>query len=260
MDFTGKSVLLTGASSGIGFELFKKLSIENCKIAILARSIDKLQNFTSAYKTTNNLILPVYCDVSKKKDVGLAVDKVIDSFGGINIAILNAGIGGRVSIENFSSEPGEKIIGVNLLGNIYLLEKLLPYFLKKKDGLIAGISSLADTRGFPQSAFYNASKAGFTRLLESLRIELKNYGVKIITIRPGFVKTPLTDKNEFFMPLLMSAEKAADIIIKGIKKDRKRIRFPKLMVIGTKLIGIMPDSLFEYFAGKHLDSLKKKNL
>ncbi len=260
MDFTGKSVLLTGASSGIGFELAKKLAGENCKIALLGRSIDKLQKFAVDYKTPNNIIFPVYCDVSIKENIHSAVDKVINEFGGIDIIILNAGVSKRIDIENFSSDEGEKIIHTNLTGNIYFIEKLLPYFINKRKGMIVGISSLADSRGFPRSAFYNASKAGFTKLLESIRIESKDYGIKVITVRPGFIKTPMTDKNEFHMPFLMNAGLAADIIISGIKKERRKIQFPLFTVLSTKLLEIVPDSWFEYFARKHLEGLKQKGL
>ena len=256
MDFTGKSILITGASSGIGLELSKKLVGENCKLALLARSFDKLQDFTLKYKTNTNFLHPVHCDVSDKKNVSDAVDSVINQLGGIDIAILNAGTSQRLNIENFSSEIGEKIIRVNLLGQIYFLQRLIPYFIKKRSGIIVGISSLADARGFPRSAFYNSSKAGLTKLLESIRIELKGYGVKVITVRPGFVKTAMTDKNEFYMPLLMSVSRAAGIILRGIKKEKRKIQFPFPVVIGTYIIEIMPDSWFEFFAGIHLKSLK----
>lgn len=256
MDFTGKSILITGASSGIGLELSKKLAGENCKLAILARSFDKLQNFAASYKTNSNFILPVQCDISIKKDVNDVVDNVISQFGGIDIAILNAGTGKRIIIENFSSEAGEKIFGVNFLGQIYFLQRLIPYFIKRRSGMIVGTSSLADARGFPRSGFYNSSKAAFTKLLESIRIELKAYGVKVITVRPGFVRTHMTDKNEFYMPLLMSASRAAKIIIKGIKKEKSKIQFPFPTVFGTYIVEIMPDSWFEFFAGIHLKRLK----
>jgi short-subunit dehydrogenase len=260
MNLPGKSILLTGASSGIGYAVAKKLANNNCKIAILSRSIDKLKNFASEYSTDNNFILPVRCDVSKKEDVYTAFNIVIEKFGEIDMAILNAATSHRLEIENFSSEKVEEILSVNLTGNFYFLEKLIPYFIKKRSGMIVGISSLADTRGFPRSGIYNGSKAAFSLLLESIRIELHNYGIKVITVRPGFVKTAMTDKNEFYMPLLMKADKAADIIIRGIKKEKRSIQFPLLLAIGTKIIGLMPDSMFEYFTRKHLEGLKRKEL
>jgi short-subunit dehydrogenase len=260
MDFTDKSIVITGASGGIGLEISTILSREKCKLALLSRSIEKLQKFASEYGSSHNIILPIQCDVSKKEQVNSALDKVIETFGGIDIVILNAAIGVRSDPENFSAETGEKIFRVNLISSLYFFEKLLPLFIKKKSGMIIGISSQADTRGFPRSGFYNASKAAFTRLLESLRIELKGYGVKVITVRPGFVKTHMTEKNEFYMPLLMNAEKAARIIVKGIRKEKRVIQFPFLIAIGTKLLGLLPGSWFEFSARKHLEGLKRKEL
>lgn len=260
MLLSGKSVLITGASSGIGYAVAKRLVNENCKIAILSRRDDRLREFASKYKNDRNMILPLHCDISNKEDVFSAYNTIIKEFGGIDIAILNAGTSYRIDAEDFSAEKGEEVLSVNLTGKFYFLEKLIPSFIEKRNGMIVGVSSLADARGFPRSAFYNASKAAFSKLLESLRIELKAYGIKIITVRPGFVKTPMTDKNEFYMPFLMEVEKAADIIVKGIKKEKRIIQFPLPTVISTKIIEIMPDSMFEYFTGKHLEGLKKKKL
>lgn len=260
MIFTNKSIVITGASGGIGLEISRILSREKCKLALLSRSIEKLQKFASEYGGSHNIILPVQCDVSKKEEVNSALDKVIEAFGDIDIVILNAGVGVRSGPENFSAEIGEKIFRVNLIGNLYFLEKLLPLFIRKKSGMIIGISSQADVRGFPRSGFYNSSKAAFTRLLECLRIEVKGYGIKVITVRPGFIKTHMTEKNEFYMPLLMNAEKAGKIIVKGIRKEKRVIQFPLLIVISTKIISLIPGSWFEFSARKHLEGLKRKGL
>jgi short-subunit dehydrogenase len=260
MLFSGKSVLITGASSGIGYMLAKRLAGQECKIAILARRTDILKEFAEKYSTGSNIILPLHCDISNKEEVYSSLETVIEKFGEIDIAILNAGTSYRLNAEDFSAEKGEKVISVNLTSKFYFLEKLIPYFIEKKSGMIVGVSSLADARGFPRSAFYNASKAAFSKLLESLRIELKSYGIKVITVRPGFVKTPMTDKNEFHMPFLIDVEKAVDIIIKGIEKEKRIIQFPLPTVISTKIIELMPDSMFEYFTRKHLEGLKKKQL
>jgi short-subunit dehydrogenase len=260
MLLSGKSVLITGASSGIGRSVAAKLAGEDCKIAILSRSTAKLEEFAAEYSRNTNRILPLPCDITKKEDVFSAFHKVIDEFGGVDIAILNAGTSHRIHVEDFSSEKGEEIINVNLTAKIYFLEKLIPYFIQKGNGIIVGVSSLADTRGFPRSASYNASKAGLSKLLESLRIELHDYGIKVITVRPGFVKTPMTDKNEFYMPMLMKVDKAAEIIVDGIKKEKRKIQFPLPLVIGTFIIRLMPDALFEYMTRKHLEGLKRKHL
>ena len=260
MLLSGKSVLITGASSGIGYTVTEKLVKQNCNIAILARRTDILNRFADRYSTGTNMILPVHCDVSKKEEVYRAYDKAVEKLGGIDIAILNAGTSSRLDVENFSADIGEEILSVNLTGKFYFLEKLIPYFINKRSGMIVGVSSLADARGFPRSAFYNASKAAFSKLLESLRIELKSYGIKVITVRPGFVRTPMTNKNEFHMPFLMDVDKAADIIIKGIEKEKRVIQFPFMTALSTKIVELMPDSMFDYFTEKHLEGLKKKQL
>ena len=112
-------------------------------------------------------------------------------------------------------------------------------------------------RGFPKSGFYNASKSAASLLLESLRIELKPYDVKVITVKPGFVRTPMTDKNEFHMPFLMDLDHAAKIIIKGLKKEKQIIQFPWPIVIGSKIMRILPNKLFDYLMSKPLPVKKK---
>jgi len=97
---------------------------------------------------------------------------------------------------------------------------------------------------------YSASKAAATRILESYRAELKKHKIKVIIIKPGFVRTPMTDKNKFYMPLLMEPGRAADIIIRGLKKEKRIIQFPFPLVIGAKLVKLIPNPIFDYFSAK----------
>ncbi|MEJ5351877.1 MAG: SDR family NAD(P)-dependent oxidoreductase [Melioribacteraceae bacterium] len=245
MEFTGKTILLTGASSGIGKALTEKLSKENCKLILCARRLDLLEKLRDEQKHSAD-IFPFKCDVSNKEEVKTTYEKIKKEIGEIDLAILNAGVGYRMNLENFNSEFAEETFGVNFFGLIYWIENLIPDFLKRKKGIIAGVSSLADNRGYSKSGFYCASKAAASIFLEGLRVELKPHGIKVITIKPGFVKTPMTDKNEFEMPFLMSAEKAADIILRGIKKEKRIIQFPLPTVISSRLIGCMPSGLYEF--------------
>ncbi|MDH7603607.1 MAG: SDR family NAD(P)-dependent oxidoreductase [Melioribacter sp.] len=245
MEFTGSTILLTGASSGIGKALTEKLSKEKCKLILCARRLDILEKF----KEEQNHYAEIFsfkCDVSNKEEVENTYKKIKNDIGNIDLAILNAGVGYRMNIENFNSEYAKETFGVNFFGLVYWIENLIPDFLKRGKGVIAGVSSLADNRGYSKSSFYCASKAAATIFLEGLRVELKPYGIKVITIKPGFVKTPMTDKNEFKMPFLMSAEKAADIILNGIKKEKRIIQFPFPTVISSRLIGCMPSGLYEF--------------
>lgn len=248
MELKNKSVLLSGASSGIGFELVKQLALEGCDLFLLARRKNILDELAENLKKYENEIYTYKCDVSNKEEVKQVFEIIKNKTEKIDIAILNSGTSYRMEAVNFNSEFGKNIFDVNVMGMIYCIEEILPDFLKRKSGMIVGVSSLADSRGFPRSAFYTASKAASSKLLESLRVELSPYNVKILTVKPGFVKTPMTDKNEFYMPFLMNVEKAAKKIIKGIKKENKIIQFPFPIVLGSKIVKIIPNFLFDRFA------------
>ncbi|MHB1688051.1 MAG: SDR family NAD(P)-dependent oxidoreductase [Ignavibacteriaceae bacterium] len=247
-ELKNKNILLTGASSEIGLELAKLLAKENCNLALLARRKEVIDEQIINFEKSTGKIVSIKCDVTKKDEVKSAVSEIKNVFGKIDAAILNSGVSLPQNIKSFSSKSAEETFNVNVMGLYYFVEELIPGMIANKNGLIVGVSSLADGRGFPKSGTYCASKAAATTFLESLRIELKKYNVKVITVKPGFVKTPMTDKNNFKMPFLMGVEKAAKIIINGIKKEKRIIQFPLPTVAGAKILRLLPDSLFEFIA------------
>lgn len=246
----GKNVLITGASTGIGRALAIEFAKEDCKLILVARRLELMQEIKNELKIPEDKILLLKCDVTNKEEVRETYLKIKEKFGKIDIAVLNSGVGHSVTVENFNSKYADEIMGVNFLGMIYWIEQLLPGMLKEKKGIIAGVSSLADNRGFSGSGFYCASKAAASIYLEGLRVELKPHGIKVITIKPGFVRTPMTDKNNFEMPLLMEPDKAAKIIVSGIRKEKRVIQFPWQMVFLTRLVGLMPGNIYEFLASK----------
>ena len=256
MNFDNKVVVLTGASSGIGYSLSKLLPKENCSVALIARRKEVLDELISNLNLGSRRARAYQCDVSDIEEVRSTFENIKQDFARIDISILNAGVSSRSTIEKYSAKKAKEIIGVNTLGIVNCIEQVLPDFIKRKEGMIVGVSSLAESRGFPRSGFYNASKSAASLLLESLRIEVKPYNIKVITVKPGFVRTPMTDKNEFHMPFLMDVEKAASIILRGIKKEKKIIQFPLPTVIGSKIIKILPDWLFDLLMSKELPSRK----
>lgn len=250
-----KVVLLTGASSGIGYQLAKDFANEGAKLALLSRRLDILEKLSQALD--KKTFVRVYkCDVTIKQQVHETVVQIKKDFGKIDIAILNSGVGANSSALDYNSDAAEKVFNTNVLGVIYFIEQLIPDFISEKRGAIVGLSSLGDGKGFPKSGFYSASKAALTILLESLRIELKKFNVKVVTVKPGFIKTPMTDKNKFKMPFLMNVEKASLIIINGLKKDKRIIEFPWQTTIGAKILRMIPTKWFEAFASNALPNKK----
>jgi short-subunit dehydrogenase len=250
MELQGKAIILTGASSGIGFEVAKLLARERLKLALLARRENILRELADELKNSGSEILPIKCDVSKKAQSKKAYLEVKSHFGQVDIAILNSALSHRTGVEDYDVEVAKEIFEVNVFGILNFIGELLPDFKQRRSGVIVGVSSLSDCRGFPRSGSYNASKAAVTSLLESLRVELKKYNIKVVTVKPGFVQTPMTDGNRYHMPFIMTADKAARIIINGLKKEKRVIQFPLPTAMGSWLLRSMPNFLFEMIAGR----------
>ena len=159
MNFENKVVLITGASSGIGKAIVLQLLKENCKLILIARRIELLEELVNQSQITSNRPLLIKCDVSKKDEVASAYKVIKEKFGSVDIAIMNSGVGHTVTVDNYDSRFAEETFGANVFGIIYWIEQLLPVFVKNKKGMIVGVSSLADNRGFSGSGFYCASKS-----------------------------------------------------------------------------------------------------
>ena len=259
MNLSNKNILITGASSGIGYELAKQFADEKCNLILVARRKEILDSLAQKIKTDENVILTYHCDIRNKSEVENVFSDIRKNINHIDIAILNSGVGLKSSIENFDSKLADETFEVNVLGLIYCVEELLKDFIPRKSGIIVGVSSISDVRGFPTNGFYCASKAAVSTFLESIRVELKRQNIQIITIRPGFVRTPMVSKNKFKMPFLMDANRAASIIINGIKKEKKIIEFPIGTVLGGRLLKILPNFIFDYLAAKGLPKAESKS-
>lgn len=250
MDLRGKTVIVTGASSGIGLALSRLLAKEKLNLALIARRGDVLSRLAEELKDSGSTILPVPCDVAGREGVIRACREVKARFGEVDIAVLNAGLGYGGGIEPFNAEAGRRIFEVNVFGVIDFIGELLPDFRRRGNGMIVGVSSLADSRGFPRNGFYSASKSAVTFILDALRVESKKHGIKVLTVKPGFVQTPMVGDNDFKMPFIVTAEKAATLILKGIKKEKKFVQFPFPMWASAKIIKFMPNFLYEPIAAR----------
>jgi len=250
MKLQGKTVLVTGASSGIGRELSRLLAAEKVNLAVLARREDELKKLADELKDSGSPVLPVKCDVSRKEEIREAGRRIKERFGTPDVLVLNAGLAYHGGVEPFDVEAGRKIFEVNVFGVVDFIGEFLPDFKQRRSGMIVGVSSLADNRGFPRNGFYSASKASVTFIFDALRVELKKHKIKVMTVKPGFVRTPMTADNKIEMPFIVTAEKAAAKILRGIKKENKIIRFPFPMWVGSMIIKVLPNFLYEPIAAR----------
>lgn len=258
MKFSGATLLLIGVSSGIGEALVRRFATVDCTLILVARRVDKLHALADSLRGRPAKMSVWQCDVSDSHQVTDTISKISAQYPRIDLALINSGVSYRNEFLSFDLEKAQSTINTNVLGVLYCLHALTPLFIAQRAGIIAVTSSLADSRGFARSGVYSASKAAVSTLLESAAVELSGFGIKVITIRPGFVKTPMTDKNEFRMPFLMSAEKAADIIFRGLEREKRYIHFPFIMKFLVDLIRLLPNSLFEFFSRKQYDTLLKE--
>lgn len=252
MNIQNKNVLITGASTGIGKELALRFSKEKCNLILISRRTELIDEYRGEIEKNGSKLFLFKCDVSDKKNVEDCFNKIYSEVSNIDFAILNSAVSYALHIEKFDLQKAEEMINTNLLGVVYCLSQLTEKMINQKSGVIVGVSSLADARGFPKSGIYSATKSALTTYLESVRNELYQYGIDVLIVRPGFVRTPMTSKNNFKMPFLVEPEVSAEIIFNGIMKRKKIIQFPLPIVILSRLIKIFPDFIFDIIAKIHL--------
>ncbi len=240
---------ITGASSGIGLALAQELAANGYELALAARRQEQLSLLVSDVERAGIRALALPCDVTDPVQVKHAVTSAKDHFGRIDLAILSAGISEATSATQFIASRFERLLRTNLLGVAYCLEELLPLMQQQGGGTIAAISSLAGDRGIPGSAGYCATKAGLSTLFDGLRGELRQQGIRLVTIEPGYVRTPMTESFGN-MPFAMSAEDSARLILQRLVAGDRVIRFPLMPSLVMKLMRIMPVSLFDLITAK----------
>jgi short-subunit dehydrogenase len=237
-----KRAIITGASSGIGAALARELSRRGYAMALLARRGDLLRDVVNEAAGS----VAIECDVTDGASVRDAARKGEEALGGpYDLAIANAGVGVPSHATKFNIDDAERMVRVNVLGMIYLFDAVIPSMIERKSGHFAGIASIAGLRGLPTSSVYSATKAAMQAFLEASRIELAPYGVAVTIVNPGFVATPMTEKNRFKMPFLMTAEKAARVIANGIERRKRVVEFPRPMSLLMRMTRLVPDAIYD---------------
>ena len=250
-----KTIWITGGSTGIGKALAIKFANEGWNVAISARRENLLKEISEKYENIFSFPLDV-TDKSKCKEV---FGNIKNKFDNIDICFFSTGTWDPKKEKDIDLEQMEEVFKINFFGTVNSIKAVEKHFKEKNDGIISIVSSIAGYRGLPNSTGYGPSKSALNNLAESLYFDFKRFGVRVCLVSPGFIKTPMTDKNDFKMPFLKTSEFAADKIYDGlINKNNFEIHFPKQLTLTLKLFGLLPSKIYFYLV-KKLTKFQKKN-
>ena len=249
-----KVIWITGGGTGIGKAVAIKFAYQGWKVAISGRR----ENILKDVEHNNQNIKAFPLDVNDKEKCFEVSTNIKKEFGDIDICFFSTGTWDPKKEREIDLEQIEKVFKVNFFGTLNCIKAVENHFRDKKNGTIAIVSSIAGYKGLPNSTGYGPSKAALNNLAESLYFDFGRYGVRVCLVSPGFVKTPMTDKNDFKMPFLKTPEFSADKIYNGLINSSKfEIHFPKELTLILKFLKIIPDRLYFYLVRK-LTKLQKK--
>jgi short-subunit dehydrogenase len=235
-----KTVWITGASSGIGRQLALDLAGQGAAVAISARSRDALAEIAAENPNIRSYPLNV-TDLAACRQTANSIEA---DMGPLDLVVMAAGIWIIRDIESFAAEDSIKAMRVNYEGAASVIDAVLPSMMKRRAGHIAPVASVAGYRGIPRAVTYAPTKAALISMAEALRTDAAQYGIKVQIINPGFVRTPMTDTNDFPMPFLLEPEDASCRIIAGLRSDRFEVVFPMRLAVIMKLLRLLPYRLY----------------
>jgi len=247
-----KVIWITGASSGIGKAVAIKFAENGWIVAASARR----ENLLDELKEINKNIYPFPLDVTNIDKCKLVSSNIINQFKNIDICLFGTGMHDPKSEKKFNLEKIREIMEVNYFGTMNSINSIYDYFSEKKNGQISIISSVAGYRGLPAAGAYCASKAALTSFAESLNFNMQMKNVRVSLVSPGFIKTPMTDQNDFPMPMIKSPEFAANEIYKGLTvKKGFEIHFPKVFTYFLKFLQILPSGIYFKLVSKGMKKI-----
>lgn len=251
------AVVITGASSGIGRALAIRYAKKADELHLIARRNEELSSLAKEIKRDGLKVKTYAIDVTEfgaLREVCLSICSTSEK---IELLIANAGVSSEHRAELYDFWDFKKIIDTNLLGVAAIFDIFAEKMIKDGGGKLVAISSLASFVAFPTTAAYSASKRAVNSFLDSMRVLLEPHNIKVINIQPGFIKTPLTDKNSFRMPFLMEIDDAADKIVNAVENNRKEYAFPLLFSLVAKTISKLPVSIRDFIVKKALSYEKQ---
>ena len=246
-----KTIIITGASSGLGRALAINYSRSdsNCRLFLFARDVNKLTLVQDICNNNGAKATIISADVRNKQLMAEHIKDIISKYG-VDIVIACAGVSAGTLGGMETAQQIDEIFATNFNGVQNTILPVIPHMIRQGYGNIVLISSLAGLIGLSSAPSYSASKSAVRVFGQALRGYLKKFGVGVSVVIPGYIKTPMTEVNNFPMPFMISPEKAAEKVIRGIEKDKATIAFPLIMYWLTKSLNLLPDFAFDYINSK----------
>jgi len=242
-------VFLTGASSGLGEALARHYAARGATLGLVARREPELQALAASLGSAT--VATYRGDVREPADLARAASEFMARFGVPDVVIANAGISRGVLTDAPEDLPVFKaIFETNVLGIVHTFAPFVAPMREARSGVLAGVASVAGFRGLPGSGAYCGSKSAAITYLESLRVEMRGTGVSVVTVCPGFIETPLTERNPYRMPFLMTADEAATLMAHAIEDKRRFCVLPWQMGVLGKVLRCLPRPIFDRVVAK----------
>jgi short-subunit dehydrogenase len=249
-----KTICITGGSTGIGKALAVKFASKGWNVAVSARREELLNELSDQYENISAFPL----DVTDKQKCAEVFDQIKKKYEDIDICFFSTGTWNPKKEKEIDVEQIEEVFKINFFGTVNTIKAVEQYFRDRKKGTITIVSSIAGYRGLPNSTGYGPSKSALNNLAESLYFDFKRFGVRVCLVSPGFIKTPMTDKNDFKMPFIKTTDYAANKIYDGlINKNIFEIHFPKSLTIILKILSFLPSKLYFSLVGQMTKYQKK---
>jgi short-subunit dehydrogenase len=249
-----KTIWITGGSTGIGKALAIKFASKGWNVAVSARREELLNELSDQYENISAFPL----DVTDKQKCAEVFDQIKKKYEDIDICFFSTGTWNPKKEKEIDVEQIEEVFKINFFGTVNTIKAVEQYFRDRKKGTITIVSSIAGYRGLPNSTGYGPSKSALNNLAESLYFDFKRFGVRVCLVSPGFIKTPMTDKNDFKMPFIKTTDYAANKIYNGlINKNVFEIHFPKSLTIILKILSFLPSKLYFSLVGQMTKYQKK---
>ena len=247
-DWTQKVVLITGASSGIGRALALELGKRGARLGLTARRAEELSRVAEEVSRAGGQALALPADVRRAGDINGVAERMREKWGRVDVLVANAGMSTTTAGTHLDATEAGDVIAVNVIGVVNSVAAVLPDMVKRGDGHLVAISSLASFRGMPKSGPYSASKAAVNTFFESMRVDLRRSGVAVTVIHPGFIRTPMTANRKKKLPFLLEADDAACRIVKAVERRARTYAFPWQLASLVRVIRHMPGALYDRLA------------